>query len=116
MCKGWKRLTPIEKELKILNDKRNLHKANSAKTLRYIPVSKNIADQIVQCVMKNFWQTRTYLETPTYIAYLQGPDENNPKTDDANMAVENTVICAVHKKTGKQTEIPLTHILGENMM
>ena len=38
--------------------------------------------------MKNSWQTRTYLETPTYVAYLQGPDENNPKTDDANMAVE----------------------------
>ena len=110
---GGTRLTPIENELKILNDKKNLHKANSAKTLRYIPVSKNIADQIFQCVMKNSWQTRTYLETPTYVAYLQGLDENNPKTDDANMAVENTVICAVHKKTGEQTEIPLTHILGE---
>ena len=107
------RLTPIEKELKILNDKKNLHKANPAKTLRYIPVSKNIADQIFQCVMKNSWQTRTYLETPTYIAYLQGPDENNPEIGDANMAIESTVICAVHKKSGEQTEIPLTHILDE---
>ena len=77
------RLTRIEKELKILNDKKNLHKANPVKTLRYIPVSKNIADQIFQRVMKNSWQTRTYLETPTYIAYLQGPDENNPETGDA---------------------------------
>lgn len=106
-------MTPTEKEPKILNDKKKLHKANLAKTLRYISVSKNIADQIFQRVMKNSWQARTYLETPTYIAYLQGPDENNPKTDNANMAIESTVICAVHKKTEEQTEIPLTHILGE---